>query len=201
MKSSFDIGNQNKSLESKIVVALERVSEAFRVLLWNESKENNLSPIQIQLLIFILFHEQAQCKVSYLAQEFNLTKATISESVRVLLQKQLIRKQEDPHDTRSQLIELTEEGKSVAKRSASFAFAIERPLSSLSKEQKQVMFSGLLKLIQDLNQAGIITVKRMCYTCQNYALVENAPYCRLLAARLEPEDLRLDCPEHHSLPD
>jgi hypothetical protein len=73
MKSPFDLNQQNKKVESKIVVALERISEAFRVLLWNESKENALSPIQIQILIFLLFHSDEMCKVSYLAQEFNMT--------------------------------------------------------------------------------------------------------------------------------
>jgi hypothetical protein len=52
-KSSFDLEHQNSKIESKIVASLERISEAFRVLLWNESKENSLSPIQIQILIFI----------------------------------------------------------------------------------------------------------------------------------------------------
>ena len=38
-KSAFDLEHQNLSIESKIVASLERVSQAFRVLLWNESKE------------------------------------------------------------------------------------------------------------------------------------------------------------------
>ena len=101
MKSSFDLNRQNKNTESKIVVALERISEAFRVLLWNESKENSLSPIQIQILIFIHFHTSEKCKVGYLADEFNMTKATISDSVRVLLAKELVIKETDPIDTRS----------------------------------------------------------------------------------------------------
>mgnify|MGYP006294391957 CR=1 FL=1 len=70
--SSFNLDEQNQKIESRIVVALERISEAFRVLLWNESKENSLSPIQIQILIFIQFHAQEKCKVGYLADEFNI---------------------------------------------------------------------------------------------------------------------------------
>ena len=87
--SSFHLTEQNQKIESRIVVALERISEAFRVLLWNESKENSLSPIQIQILIFIYFHSTEKCKVGYLADEFNMTKATISDSVKVLLSKEL----------------------------------------------------------------------------------------------------------------
>ncbi len=109
--SSFNLNEQNQKIESRIVVALERISEAFRVLLWNESKENSLSPIQIQILIFIHFHTSEKCKVGYLADEFNMTKATISDSVKVLLLKELVAKETDPVDTRSFSLSLTNEGK------------------------------------------------------------------------------------------
>lgn len=109
--SSFNLSEQNQKVESRIVVALERISEAFRVLLWNESKENSLSPIQIQILIFIYFHTPEFNKVSYLAEEFNMTKATISDSVKVLLAKKLVSKETDTTDTRSYSLSLTTEGK------------------------------------------------------------------------------------------
>jgi DNA-binding MarR family transcriptional regulator len=196
MKSPFDLTRQNKKIESRIVVALERVSEAFRVLLWNESKENALSPIQIQILIFLLFHSQEKCKVSYLAQEFNMTKATVSDSVKLLLQKGLIKKFDDPVDTRSYIIGLTNEGKQTAEKSANFAFAIEKPLSAISEEQKEAMLSGLLKLIHDLNRAGVITIQRMCFTCANYRVEKGEHYCKLLQVTLAKNELRVDCSEH-----
>ena len=196
MKSLFDLTRQNKKVESKIVVALERISEAFRVLLWNESRENALSPIQIQILIFLLFHSQEKCKVSYLAHEFNMTKATVSDSVKLLLQKELIEKIDDPSDTRSYVIGLTNEGRLTAEKSANFAFAIEKPLSSLTEDQKEAMLSGLLKLIYELNRAGIITIQRMCFTCASYRMEKGKHYCTFLQTSLAATDLRVDCPEH-----
>src|SRR5688572_14883967 len=89
-KSDFDLISQNRSTESKIVASLERIAQAFRVLLWQESKEYALTPIQIQILIFLRFHSEEKCKVSYLAGEFNLSKPTISDTVKTLEQKQLI---------------------------------------------------------------------------------------------------------------
>lgn len=196
MKSAFDLSRQNKKIESKIVVALERISEAFRVLLWNESKENALSPIQIQVLIFLLFHSEEQCKVSSLAQEFNMSKPTISDSVKSLLQKGLIQKFDDPIDTRSYIIGLTAEGKQTAEKSANFAFAIEKPLGALSDGQKEAILSGLLKLIYELNKAGVITLQRMCFTCSHYQNNNGQHYCKLLQLNLATTDLRVDCPEH-----
>src|SRR5690606_17306373 len=142
--SSFNLNEQNQRIESRIVVALERISEAFRVLLWNESKENALSPIQIQILIFLRFHSSEKCKVSYLADEFNMTKATISDSVRVLLAKKLVTKETDPSDTRSYSIILTAQGQEIAEKVSFFASSIERPVEKLTEGQKTVMLNGLL---------------------------------------------------------
>lgn len=198
--SPFNLSEQNQKVESRIVVALERISEAFRVLLWNESKENSLSPIQIQILIFIYFHSKERCKVSYLADEFNMTKATISDSVKVLLGKKLVTKETDPIDTRSYSLSLTTEGKRIAKKASLFASSIEQPLEKLSDEQKTVMLNGLLKLIYDLNKSGIITIQRMCFTCSNYQVDKGIHYCKLLKSRLAESELRVDCPEHELQP-
>ena len=194
--SSFNLNEQNQKIESRIVVALERISEAFRVLLWNESKENSLSPIQIQILIFIQFHTQEKCKVGYLADEFNMTKATVSDSVRVLLAKELVNKETDPIDTRSYSLSLTQEGKKIAQKASFFASSIEQPIEQLTEEQKKTMLNGLLKLIYDLNKSGIITIQRMCFTCSNYQVDKGVHYCKLLKSRLAESDLRIDCPEH-----
>jgi len=195
-KSSFHLTEQNQKIESRIVVALERISEAFRVLLWNESKENSLSPIQIQILIFIYFHSLEKCKVGYLADEFNMTKATISDSVKILLSKELVTKETDPIDTRSFSLSLTYEGKKIAKKASLFASSIEQPIEKLTQEQKTIMLNGLLKLIYDLNKSGIITIQRMCFSCSNYQLEKGVHYCKLLKSQLAENELRVDCPEH-----
>lgn len=197
--SSFNLTKQNQNIESRIVVALERISEAFRVLLWNESKENSLSPIQIQILIFIHFHALEKCKVGYLADEFNMTKATISDSVRVLLAKELVVKETDPIDTRSYSISLTDEGKNIAKKTSFFASSIEQPIEKLTLEQKTIMLNGLLKLIYDLNKSGIITIQRMCFTCAYYNSDNGIHYCNLLKTKLAESEIRVDCPEHEVL--
>lgn len=197
--SSFNLNEQNQKIESRIVVALERISEAFRVLLWNESKENSLSPIQIQILIFIQFHALEKCKVSYLADEFNMTRATISDSVRVLFTKELVAKETDPNDTRSYTLSLTNKGKKIARKASFFASSIEKPIEKLTQEQTTVMLNGLLKLIYDLNQSGIITIQRMCFTCSYYNSDNGIHYCNLLKAKLAESEIRLDCPEHEMI--
>lgn len=194
--SPFNLDHQNGSIDSKIVVALERISTAFKTLLWEEAKKNKLSPVQIQMLIFILFHAKEKCKVGQLSKEFNLTKATISDSVKSLLQKKLIEKIKDTIDTRSYSIALTESGKDIAQKASSFASSLEEPVTQLSEAQKENTFSVLTQLIHQLNQSGVITVQRMCLSCVNYSETNGKQYCSLLKANLKSTDLRIDCPDY-----
>lgn len=197
-KSAFDLNHQNSSIESKIVASLERISQAFRVLLWNESKEFSLSPIQVQVLIFLLHHSDQKRKVSYLASEFNMTKATISDTIKTLEQKLLIKKEFEPHDTRSYIIQLTEKGKDFAEQTALFAKQIEVPIDQLQSKDKENLLLSLLDIIHYLNKSGIITIQRMCFTCRYYEANKNGQehFCGLLNTKLTDSELRIDCAEH-----
>lgn len=200
-KSPFEIDYQNKNVDSRIVAALERIAQAFRVLLWNESKEYSLSPIQLQILIFLLHHSEEKRKVSYLADEFNMTKATISDSVKLLEQKKYISKSYEPHDTRSYVIHLTAKGKEMAKQTSFFADEILAPITKLQSDDKENMLLSLMSVIQHLNKSGVITIQRMCKTCAHYSPARGAQphFCKLLNQDLAESELRIDCPEHENV--
>lgn len=200
-KSAIDLKHQNFSVESKIVASLERVSQAFRVLLWNESKEFSLSPIQVQALIFLLHHSDEKRKVSYLADEFNITKATISDTIKTLEQKQLIKKEYEQLDTRSYIIHLTKKGKNIAEQTSLFAKQIQVPIEKLTSTDKENLLLSLLDIIQHLNKTGIITIQRMCFTCQFYKAKKNGQehFCGLLNTKLADTELRIDCAEYNGV--
>lgn len=197
-RSDFDPAHQSHSTESKIIASLERISQAFRVLLWNESKEFALSPIQVQVLIFLLHHSEEKRKVSYLAAEFNMTKATISDTVKALDQKGLITKEYEQHDTRSYVIHLSEEGERIAGQTSLFTRELQVPIERLDADDKENLLLSLIGVIRHLNKAGIITIQRMCFTCAHYRPDHNGAthFCRLLNQPLDGADLRVDCPEH-----
>lgn len=200
-KSDFDLGYQNQNTESKIVASLERISQAFRVLLWQESKEHSLSPIQVQVLIFLLHHSGEKRKVSYLADEFNMTKATISDTIKTLEQKELISKEFEPQDTRSYIINLTEQGKNIASKTSLFTKEIRTPIDKMEAEDKENLLFHLMEIIRYLNKSGVITIQRMCMTCSFYRTSDNGKthFCTLLNQKLNVRDLRIDCPEHEKV--
>jgi DNA-binding MarR family transcriptional regulator len=186
---------QALSLDSKIIAGLLKLSEVVRVLMWEQAKASNLSPIQIQLLLFVSTHKPALSTISALAAEFNLTKATVSDSVRVLESKGLVVKAAHPSDARSQTIKLTPTGKKLLAQVDGVFDPLAQALAGFSSDAKAEHWATVSGLIWKLIQSGIITPQRMCWGCKHYAQQEAMGYCQLLQVPLKPEQIRLDCVE------
>jgi DNA-binding MarR family transcriptional regulator len=199
-QSDFDPTYQEMSIDSRIIAALERVSQAFRVLLWTESEIYALSPIQIQVMIFLLYHPPSLRKVSYLAAEFGMTKATISNTIKILEQKGLVKRETEAFDGRSSIIHLSPKGRETAMRTAAFSKGLRDPVHNLHPDDKESLLFSLMDIIRHLNEAGVITIQRMCFTCLHYrpGYKGHAHFCGLLNRKIENNELRLDCPEYES---
>lgn len=193
--SVFNPDHQAGDLDARIVVALERLSEVFRVALWNTGKQHRISPLQIQLLIFLRFHSETYRTVSYLAREFSLSKPTISEAIRTLLKKELIEKRANASDSRSYVIALTATGQELADQLSDFAEAVPAAFSDWEAERKEAFYHNLLDLIQGLQQTGLVSLQRTCYQCQYLRKDAKGWHCAFLKKDLAPAALRVDCPE------
>ena len=194
-KSVFNTSFQQENLPSKIVAGLERISEVFRTLLWAEAKKSGVSPIQIQILVFLAYHKSSLCTVSYLAKEFDVTKPTISDAVKALEQKKLILKDYSGSDSRSYFIVLSEKGKELVSITENYANPLKKQFDTFDQEQLETVYDSILKLIFSLNKAGIISVQRTCLACKFYRKKEGDDYCDYLQKPLETKSLRIDCPE------
>jgi DNA-binding MarR family transcriptional regulator len=192
----FDPQFQANSLESKIVVALERLAEVFRVLLRDAGKSDGLSPLQVQILTFCSHHEPAMCRVHELAREFNMTRPTISDAVRVLVERGYLHRSPNMSDARSQLLQTTSKGQSWVKDHAGMMQPLFEAVRQIHREGRQDLYGSLLQLIATLQTTGHISLHRMCFTCVHYRRDDGGHYCRLLEKNLETMDLRIDCPEH-----
>ncbi len=194
-KSIFNPKHQQKDVSTKIVAGLERISEAFKVLLWEKVKTLGLSPIQIQLLIFVAYHKAELCNVSHLAREFNITKPTVSDAVRMLEQKKLIVKDFSSTDSRSYTIGLSTEGKKIVAETEDFASPLKTQLGNIPQKDLESLFTSISQLIYQLNRNGILSVQRTCYGCKFYSHTKKKDHSNLLNMELKQPDIRLDCPE------
>jgi DNA-binding MarR family transcriptional regulator len=201
MSSAFDPIYQTNHVNSKIIVSLEKLAEVFRVLLWDSGKEYGLSPIQIQLLLFVRFHpEEDLRKVAYMAKEFNMTKATISDSLKTLEQKGLVRKKTDVEDARSVTISLTAKGEKIAQHVSNFTGALDSALGHLTPKERETLLVTLMRLSRHLLEDEVLAVERMCFHCRHYkGNFNNNHYCEAYKKKIVAKSLRTDCPAHADL--
>jgi DNA-binding MarR family transcriptional regulator len=199
--SVFEPSSQHGDVDKKIVATLERLSQVFRTLLRGEAQERGLSPIQAQFLVHLLHHGAVLGRVSRLAREFDLTRATVSDAVGSLEKKGLISREPWPADKRVTTLRLTSTGEHTARELAAWANVVEEHLRAYSPEEKEAVMRFLMGLIGSLQKPGLITVARMCVTCRFFRPDahpgESSPHhCALLDVPLSGSDLRADCPEH-----
>ena len=198
---AFDPSSQHGDVDKKIVAALDRISQAYRVLLQEEAQGRNLSPIQARFLVHLFHHRDELGRVGRLAEEFGLSRATVSDAVRTLESKGLVRRELWPRDGRVANLRLTPAGEEAAIVLSGWADVVEEQLISFASEEKEATMRFLMRLISALQGAGVITVARMCVTCRFFrpdvhpgsVSLHN---CALLGQPLSGADLRVDCPEH-----
>jgi DNA-binding MarR family transcriptional regulator len=202
--SLFDPSAQHHDVDARIVAALERLSQVFRVRLREEARRRNLSPIQAQFLVYLLHHDVVLRRVSQLAREFDLTQATVSDAVASLETKGLLRREQWPEDRRVVTLRLTPEGDGLATSLSNWADPIREHVEGFSKGERETAMGFLMELAGSLQRSGLITVARMCVTCRFFRRDvrpgEASPHhCGLLNLPLGGSDLRVDCPEHEAL--
>jgi DNA-binding MarR family transcriptional regulator len=199
--SVFDLPAQHDDVDAKIVAALERLSQVFRVRLREEALARDLSPTQAQFLIYLLYHDVELRRVSQLAREFDLTQATVSDAVASLETKKLVQREQWPEDRRVITLRLTLGGEKLATTLSEWADPVREHLERFSPQEREAVMRFLIGLIGSLQRSGLITVARMCVTCRFFQqdVHPGGPlphHCALLDVPLGCASLRVDCPEH-----
>lgn len=196
MKSIFDLEIQNGNIDGKITAGFERLSLVFKVLLWKKSKKYDMSPIQIQFLIFIKYHTENRATVSYLAKEFNLTKATVSDTVKILEQKKYVTKKVHSADSRSFTNALTDEGAEVVLLIENYTDALYDIVETVPQNEKLVLWKNISAILQHLNHLQLINIQSTCSNCKYFREEKVGGHCTLMGLRLDSEDIRIDCMDH-----
>ncbi len=200
MPSIFDPGAQHDQVDYKIVAGLDRIAQALRSMMWEAGKAHGLTPIQMQCLVFLKYHDDKRRRAGQLAKEFDVTPATVSQAIRVLLKKDFIEKQPLQDDARIQILNLTKQGQKICSQIDNWANNLLPLLDSATSDQKDLFLSMLMSLIESLQKTGNISVTRQCTTCRFFRAADNEMFfCKLLEKEMPAAGLRLDCPEHEAV--
>jgi DNA-binding MarR family transcriptional regulator len=137
---------------------------------------------------------------SRLAQRLGLTLPTISDSVRVLVDKRLVTKTPDRRHPRASRLRLTVAGRKLATNARAWPDFLASAAGSMSDSEQAAFLAALVKIIRSLQEKGQIPVSRMCVTCMYFRPhVHQGPmphHCAFVDAPMAARHLRLQCPEH-----
>lgn len=195
----FDRDNQAKNLPAKIIAGVERLSTIYKSLMQDQSAAVGLSPLQIQILTFICFQDKESCTTTKISDELCMTKGTVSDSIRVLMKKEMITKIQSVSDSRSYMFVATKAGHNIIQELFSHTEELVNRLTGLGEQKVEDIWLGLATLLESFHSIKEIPSK-MCFSCSHYhPLAVNGDFkCRLLQKTLKHSEMRIDCKEHEA---
>jgi len=190
--------DHTEPLESRIVTGLNKIGLAMKQQAWQQANSEGLSATQGQILAALV--GDGPLTGSELSERLGVTLPTISDAARVLLEKGLLTKSQDPRHPRAKLLTPTAKGEALGGRARSWPEFMAGAVMELNASEQQAFFSGVVKMIRSLQEQGLVPVSGMCVTCTHFrpnAHQGATPHhCALVDAPIADDQLRLDCPEH-----
>jgi len=190
--------NDNDKLNENIIIAIEKIAQINRLFLWEISKEESLSPIQIQIIDYISNNCLECSTISSLSSEFDLKKSTISDSVTNLISKGFLEKSQDTKDKRIFFLKLTQKSRDKLTIIKQRNKTITNKLNNIQYSEKAVVQDVLFNLIKSFYDDKLIQSAKLCLTCSNFS--ENkAPdskephYCNFLSVYMPKTKININC--------
>jgi DNA-binding MarR family transcriptional regulator len=188
----------SEPLALRIAAGLHKIGLAMKQQAWQQASEEGLSATQGQILAALVSH--GPLTGSELRERLGVTLPTISDSVRVLVEKKLVRKAPDPRHPRASLLTPTEQGAALGARARSWPEFMAAAVEGLSLDEQRAFLNGVVKMIRGLQVQGLIPLDGMCVTCTHFRpnVRDGAKphHCAFVDAPLAAEQLRVACTEH-----
>lgn len=188
----------SQPIEKRIATGLQKLGLAMKHQAWSQSSQAGLSPTQGQILAML--GVEGLLTGSELAMRLGVTLPTVSDSVRVLVDKGMVAKQPDPRHPRASLLALTGAGRTLADQLSSWPDFLSTAAAELSEVEQEAFLGGVVKMIRALQVKGLIPTSRMCVSCTHFrphAHPGPLPHhCAFVDAPMADRHLRVDCAEH-----
>lgn len=176
------------TLEGKILFIFERFWLAFEKKLRDIAMQNKISTLQAKIMLYLL--RKGEANIKELANEINVKHSACNSALKALMKKKFVNIYEGKLDRRFKIVSLTSSGKDLAKKlswNKDFSDAIAR----LSENQRLQLFFLLFSLTKIMQDRGIISTQKMCFSCIYF----HDMYCLFLRKKLSREELRVSCPD------
>lgn len=185
-------------IPARIATGLHKIGLAMKQQAWQQASHDGLSATQGHILAALVSH--GAMTGTELAQRLGVTLPTVSDSVRVLVDKGLLSRAPDPRHPRASLLTPTKRGAALGARARSWPEFMAEAAGTLSPAEQRALYAGVVKMIRSLQEQGLIPIDGMCVTCTHFRPhVRTGPaphHCAFVDAPLADDQLRVDCPEH-----
>ncbi|MFI2378260.1 MarR family winged helix-turn-helix transcriptional regulator [Streptomyces sp. NPDC018964] len=184
----------------QLMVGITRLGQALRISSYRNAGPYRLSPLQADIIV-LLAGDPRPRRLSDVALALASTPPTISDAVKALTAKGLVKRRRDASDARAVSLTLTRAGEVEAERLAELPAEFAEAMSSLTPEDLAAMLRGMSAMIRSLQDQRAIPVTRMCLTCA-YFRPEAHPgsdrphHCAFVDNAFGDGELRLECPDH-----
>jgi DNA-binding MarR family transcriptional regulator len=186
---------QLQTITNAIYIYLERINNLVRAQEWAICKQHDLQPVQLRMLYYLAVCNRYSRTPAGVTDYLQLTKGTVSQSLKLLETKGFIRKQSGAFDKRQVQLTLTTLGETVV---AQLPPALLGAVSSeLGEDVATETEAALARYLTALQHANHLQGFGVCRTCRFHRpLDEQQFHCDLTGERLAVTEAALICREH-----
>ena len=174
---------------------LERLNNLLRMEVRAFGVQYGLQPVQIEALTYLTrcnrYSDTPQAVTEYLG----LTKGTVSQSLKVLAQKGLLRKRQDTEDKRITHLAVTAKGNKLIEQ-AFPAESLETSLDKIRSVQLTKVEKTLRSLLREMQHLHDRKTFAACHTCRFHERHKKGYVCGLTKEALSGREIQLLCREH-----
>lgn len=197
----FDPRHRAETPSGALTIAFYRIAQAIEHMLRRRGEATQLSPAQVQTLLFLKFARPGVHTIGGLAQRLMSTYATASGVADALERKGLVKRAPLAEDRRTITLSLTAKGKRQAEALEDVLDEIEAAIAALSPEEQNALLRATQTIVRRLQEAGHVSVYEMCWHCQFFRRNAHPDdprgphHCAFVDAPLPEADTYLECPD------
>jgi len=179
----------------RIVTALSKIAIALRTEASPAGAGDGLGPVEIQALTLV--NRAGVVDLERLSDTLGIVAEVAEQTVTSLSGRGLLAVGRGSPP----VLRLTARGRQVADRVVAWPDLLVEAVQILEPHEQLGFLLGLLKIIRQLQDRGMVPVARMCVTCRFFRPNvhendERPHHCALVDAPMGDASLRVDCPEH-----
>lgn len=180
----------------RLLDLLERLGTLLRTERRRISAQNGLSEVHLAILDYLSRCNRFSNTPQAVSAWLGITKGTISQSIKLLESRGLLKKQPDAEDRRVVRLGLTRRGRTLARSGMDGAW--HAVLRALPEEEVLSLVRGLERLLMGLQERHGYRTFQQCRTCRHLQTTAEGLRCGLTQQPLTDDDLRKICMEHEA---